>query len=231
MWIADQWNDYEVLDTSCGEKLERWGDYYLVRPDPQVLWQTPKKLKQWKKPNGHYHRSSRGGGQWEFFDLPKTWDIRYRELTFHLQPFSFKHTGVFPEQAVNWDWFSDKDQKGRAACKGAEPVCLHRRRHISGSRSRGIRDSRGCLQRHGELGKRECPGLRPERQTDPLAGGRLCEICREGDPPGGTTTMGSSWTLRPTAGDQKERSGRLRKRFFRLFSSVQRFCRKTPYFF
>ena len=94
MWIADQWNDYEVLDTSCGEKLERWGDYYLVRPDPQVLWQTPKKLKQWKKPNGHYHRSSRGGGQWEFFDLPKTWDIRYRELTFHLQPFSFKHTGV-----------------------------------------------------------------------------------------------------------------------------------------
>ena len=111
MWIADQWNDYEVLDTSCGEKLERWGDYYLVRPDPQVLWQTPKKLKQWKKPNGHYHSSSRGGGQWEFFDLPKTWDIRYRELTFHLQPFSFKHTGVFPEQAVNWDWFSDKIKK------------------------------------------------------------------------------------------------------------------------
>lgn len=111
MWIADQWNDYEVLDTSCGEKLERWGDYYLVRPDPQVLWQTPKKLKQWKKPNGHYHRSSRGGGQWEFFDLPKTWDIRYKELKFHLQPFSFKHTGVFPEQAVNWDWFSDKIRK------------------------------------------------------------------------------------------------------------------------
>lgn len=111
MWIADQWKDYEVLDTSCGEKLERWGDYYLVRPDPQVLWQTPKKLKQWKKPNGHYHRSSKGGGQWEFFDLPKTWDIRYRELIFHLQPFSFKHTGVFPEQAVNWDWFSDKIRK------------------------------------------------------------------------------------------------------------------------
>lgn len=111
MWIADQWNDYEVLDTSCGEKLERWGDYFLVRPDPQVLWQTPKKLKQWKKPNGHYHRSAKGGGQWEFFDLPKTWDIRYKELKFHLQPFSFKHTGVFPEQAVNWDWFSDKIKK------------------------------------------------------------------------------------------------------------------------
>ena len=68
MWLADQWKDYEVLDTSNGEKLERWGDYFLVRPDPQVLWDTPKKLRQWKKPNGHYHRSHKGGGQWEFFD-------------------------------------------------------------------------------------------------------------------------------------------------------------------
>ena len=92
MWLADQWKDYEVLDTSNGEKLERWGDYFLVRPDPQVLWDTPKKLRQWKKPNGHYHRSHKGGGQWEFFDLPKTWDIQYKELKFHLQPFSFKHT-------------------------------------------------------------------------------------------------------------------------------------------
>ena len=111
MWLADQWKDYEVLDTSNGEKLERWGDYFLVRPDPQVLWDTPKKLRQWKKPNGHYHRSHKGGGQWEFFDLPKTWDIQYKELKFHLQPFSFKHTGLFPEQAVNWDWFSDKIRK------------------------------------------------------------------------------------------------------------------------
>ncbi len=108
MWAADQWKDYEVLDTSGGERLERWGDYILVRPDPQVLWNTPKKLKQWKHPNGHYHRSSKGGGQWEFFDLPKKWDISYKNLKFHLQPFSFKHTGLFPEQAVNWDWFSEK---------------------------------------------------------------------------------------------------------------------------
>ena len=82
MWLADQWKDYEVLDTSNGEKLERWGDYFLVRPDPQVLWDTPKKLRQWKKPNGHYHRSHKGGGQWEFFDLPKTWDIQYKELKY-----------------------------------------------------------------------------------------------------------------------------------------------------
>ncbi|MBP3736957.1 MAG: class I SAM-dependent methyltransferase [Lachnospiraceae bacterium] len=105
MWIADGWKDYEVLDASAGEKLERWGSYLLIRPDPQVIWQT-KKGPQWKKVNAHYHRSSRGGGSWEFFDLPDEWAIRYRDLTFHLKPFSFKHTGLFPEQAANWDWFS-----------------------------------------------------------------------------------------------------------------------------
>ena len=106
MWIADNWKDYEVLDTSGGEKLERWGDYILVRPDPQVIWDTPKADKRWKNRNGHYHRSAKGGGEWEFFDLPDEWSIGYGELTFHLKPFSFKHTGLFPEQAVNWDWFS-----------------------------------------------------------------------------------------------------------------------------
>lgn len=107
MWIADNWNDYEVIDTSSGEKLERWGKYLLVRPDPQVIWNTPKKEPGWKKKNGHYHRSQKGGGEWEFFDLPEEWSVHYRELTFHLKPFSFKHTGLFPEQAVNWDWFSE----------------------------------------------------------------------------------------------------------------------------
>ncbi|MDE5597456.1 MAG: class I SAM-dependent methyltransferase, partial [Lachnospiraceae bacterium] len=106
MWTADNWKDYEVIDTSAGEKLERWGDYLLVRPDPQVIWNTPKKHSGWKKRNGHYHRSAKGGGEWEFFNLPDEWSIRYGELTFHLKPFSFKHTGLFPEQAVNWDWFS-----------------------------------------------------------------------------------------------------------------------------
>ena len=108
MWLADGWKDYEVIDTSKGEKLERWGKYLLVRPDPQVLWDTPRKHKGWKDMNGHYHRSSKGGGEWEFFDLPKQWTINYKSLTFNLQPFSFKHTGVFPEQAANWDWFSNK---------------------------------------------------------------------------------------------------------------------------
>ena len=106
MWIADNWKDYEVIDTSDGEKLERWGGYVLLRPDPQVIWSTKKEDKRWRKLNGHYHRSTKGGGEWEFFDLPEEWSIRYKELTFNLKPFSFKHTGLFPEQAVNWDWFS-----------------------------------------------------------------------------------------------------------------------------
>ncbi len=111
MWIADRWNDYEVIDCSQGEKLEHWGKYTLLRPDPQVIWNTPKKNPNWRKLNAHYHRSKKGGGEWEFFDLPKEWTIHYdlpinKKLTFHLKPFSFKHTGLFPEQAANWDWFS-----------------------------------------------------------------------------------------------------------------------------
>lgn len=108
MFIADNWIDYEVIDCSAGEKLERWGQYLLVRPDPQVIWDTPRRHYGWKKRNGHYHRSAKGGGEWEFFDLPQQWSISYKELTFNLKPFSFKHTGLFPEQAANWDWFSEK---------------------------------------------------------------------------------------------------------------------------
>ena len=111
MWIANGWKEYEVIDTSCGEKLERWGKYLLVRPDPQVIWDTPKTEPGWRKMNAHYHRSSKGGGEWEFFDLPQQWDLHYKNLTFHLKPFSFKHTGLFPEQAANWDWFGDKIRK------------------------------------------------------------------------------------------------------------------------
>lgn len=119
-WIADGWTDYEVIDTSCGEKLERWGDNILIRPDPQVIWNTEKKHPVWKKWQGHYHRSNKGGGEWEFRNLPAEWSINYRDLTFRLKPFSFKHTGLFPEQAANWDWVSGiikdklKDQKGKS---------------------------------------------------------------------------------------------------------------------
>ena len=107
MIVADNWKDYEVIDTSDGEKLERWGDFLLIRPDPQVIWNTEKKHSGWTDFNGHYHRSSKGGGEWEFRKLPDEWTINYKNgATFHLKPFAFKHTGLFPEQAVNWDWFS-----------------------------------------------------------------------------------------------------------------------------
>ena len=138
MWIADNWKDYEVIDTTGGEKLERWGDYILVRPDPQVIWNTPHDNPGWKKKNGHYHRSTKGGGEWEFFNLPDEWTISYKlpfqkenpaintpasqGLTFHLKPFSFKHTGLFPEQAVNWDWFSQLIRKEALNRPADKPV-------------------------------------------------------------------------------------------------------------
>lgn len=108
MWVADNWKDYQVIDCSGKEKLERWGDYTLIRPDPHIIWNTSKSHPGWKHPNAHYHRSSKGGGQWEFFDLPDQWTISYKELIFQLKPFHFKHTGLFPEQAVNWDWCQEK---------------------------------------------------------------------------------------------------------------------------
>ena len=126
MWIADNWQDFEVIDCSRGEKLERWKDYILLRPDPQVIWDTKKEAPEWGHLNGHYHRSAKGGGEWEFFDLPQEWEISYRlpidyGLTFRLKPFSFKHTGIFPEQAANWDWFSkliaDAIRGGRSQIK------------------------------------------------------------------------------------------------------------------
>ncbi len=114
MWISNNWKEYEVLDTSSGEKLERWGDYILVRPDPQVIWDTGYNHQGWKNKNGHYHRSKKGGGEWEFFKLPKQWTLKYslpetkdnsnNDIIFNLKPFNFKHTGVFPEQATNWDF-------------------------------------------------------------------------------------------------------------------------------
>ena len=107
MWLADNWKDYEVLDTSAGEKLERWGKYILVRPDPQVIWNTPKDDPLWRKYDARYARSSTGGGKWQNLRLPAQWQVRYKELTFQVKPMNFKHTGVFPEQAANWNFIYD----------------------------------------------------------------------------------------------------------------------------
>ena len=125
MFVANNWKEYRVLDCSSGEKLEQWGKYILCRPDPQVIWKSERKNPLWKKLNGHYHRSKAGGGDWEFFSLPKEWQISYPlgengadALHFHLKPFAFKHTGIFPEQAVNWEWFyrlirEEKERRGK----------------------------------------------------------------------------------------------------------------------
>ena len=107
MWLTDAWKDYEVLDTSGGEKLERWGKYVLVRPDPQVIWNTPKDDPLWRKYDARYARSSTGGGKWANLRLPEHWQVKYRELTFNVKPMNFKHTGVFPEQAANWDFIME----------------------------------------------------------------------------------------------------------------------------
>ena len=104
MWLADKWQDYELIDCSRGEKLERWGDVYLVRPDPQVIWETPRKNPHWESRNARYIRSESGGGSWDKGKLPEQWSVCYGELTFRVKPMNFKHTGLFPEQASNWDW-------------------------------------------------------------------------------------------------------------------------------
>lgn len=108
MFLADQWQDYEVLDCGGGEKLERWGDICLRRPDPQAIW--PQRAPAlWRGAQAHYHRSEKGGGSWEFFtELPERWVMRYGELRFYVRPTGFKHTGLFPEQAVNWDFAREK---------------------------------------------------------------------------------------------------------------------------
>ncbi|MBR2742115.1 MAG: class I SAM-dependent methyltransferase [Clostridia bacterium] len=104
MWLADKWRDYEVLDASDGEKLERWGNIILIRPDPTAIWTKERDERLWGRANARYVRSKSGGGSWDRF-AADTFSVSYGELSFRLKQFGFKHTGLFPEQAVNWDWF------------------------------------------------------------------------------------------------------------------------------
>ncbi len=112
MWTSNDWKDYECIDTANGEKLEKWGDIILCRPDPQVIWDEKAVPFMWKKADAHYHRSSSGGGKWEYKnEIPQQWTVKYKSLTFNIKPMGFKHTGLFPEQAVNWDYMMDKITK------------------------------------------------------------------------------------------------------------------------
>ena len=109
MRYTDKWNDYTLLDCTDGEKLERWGNVTLIRPDPQIIWKTPQRSSEWSSAHARYMRSPSGGGAWENRrDVPKQWDISYGKLKFHIRPTGFKHTGLFPEQAVNWDFMSER---------------------------------------------------------------------------------------------------------------------------
>ena len=111
MIVSKNWKDYEIIDMADGQKLERWGKFILSRPDPQIIWKDKCFPNEWKKADAVYHRSKTGGGGWQYkTKLPDAWDIRYKELSFRVKPMGFKHTGLFPEQAVNWDWMIDKIQ-------------------------------------------------------------------------------------------------------------------------
>lgn len=123
MWANDTWKDYALLDASAGERLERWGEYILIRPDPQVIWKTERKNPLWKSADAVYKRSKSGGGAWTVCKIPESWNIQYGVLTFQLRPMGFKHTGLFPEQAVNWDWFSQIIRSAVAA--GRKPNVLN----------------------------------------------------------------------------------------------------------
>jgi len=115
--IAKDWKDYRIIDTSQGEKLEFWGNIKLRRPDPQIVWNTPKD-KSWKEVDAWYHRSESGGGQWEYIKkVPEVWTINYKSLKFYIKPMNFKHTGLFPEQAVNWDWMIEKIKNAKRPIK------------------------------------------------------------------------------------------------------------------
>jgi len=133
--VANDWKDYEIMDMADGEKLERWKDYYLTRPDPQIIWKEKTFPDKWRMSNAIYKRSKTGGGAWEYKKrLPESWQIKYKELTFNIKPMGFKHTGLFPEQAVNWDWMIKKIQDSKkcisvlnlfAYTGGATVACLY----------------------------------------------------------------------------------------------------------
>ena len=173
MWISSDWKDYELLDCGGGERLERWGKYLLVRPDPQAIWRPEGRHPGWRRHDARYQRASTGGGQWVKKELPQRWTLGYKGLTLNIKPMNFKHTGVFPEQAANWDFAMERIPGGqlgfrhgahpfrRAAHPGAQPLCLHRR-GLGGLRGGGSRRvPRGRGQGHGELGAGERGLLRP----------------------------------------------------------------------
>ena len=177
MWIADGWKDYELLDCGGGEKLERWGDQILVRPDPQAIWETPRKNRGWRAANARYSRSSTGGGHWDKNKLPESWPIAYKDLTLPGQAHELQAHGPVPGAGGQLGLCHGPDPPGGPAHPRAEPVRLHRRGHGGLRRRRGQRLPCGRRQGHGGLGQGERPALRP----------------------GGCAPSAGSWTTAPSS--------------------------------
>lgn len=150
MRLSDKWQDYCLIDTSDGERLERWGDVTLIRPDPQIIWKCSGEAPEWRTAHAKYNRSSSGGGSWDYRrKLPESWQIKYGELTFMVKPTGFKHTGLFPEQAVNWDYCMNAIRGADRPDKRAEPVRLHRRSYARMRCGGSLRVPCGRSKGHG----------------------------------------------------------------------------------
>ena len=155
---ADTWVDYELIDATNHNRLERWGKTLLIRPDPQIIWKNEEVSPLWARADAIYYRSAKGGGQWDYHKkLPQKWNIKWQDLTLIVSPTGFKHTGVFPEQAVNWAWYQEKI---KAADRPVKVLNLFG--------YTGQRDPCGCFQRHGSLGTGKRPGQQPGRPPLPL---------------------------------------------------------------
>lgn len=200
------------------------GDYLLVRPDPQVIWDTPKTERGWRKMNGHYHRSAKGGGEWEFFDLPQQWTIHYGKLTFNLKPFSFKHTGLFPEQAANWDWFSEKIRSAGRPIKVLNLFAYTGGATIAAAAA-------GASVTHVDASKGMVTWAKENAVSSGLGDAPIrwivddCVSLLSARSAAATTMMRSLWTRLPTEEDPRVRSGKSRTPSIRWCSSVSSCCR------
>jgi len=225
MRAATGWSAFEVLDASAGEKLERWGQVTLVRPDPQVIWNTPRD-SAWEKANARYNRSSEGGGSWSVRSLPQSeWEIPYRELRFRIRPTGFKHTGLFPEQAVNWDLMSGLIRAaGRQlnilnlfATPAAQPLPARQRAPGSATwtRAKGWSSGRGRMPR--------CRGFRNGRSGGSLTTAKSLSSGRSG---AGCGTTGLSWTRPAMGAARAARSGSWRTASMSLYAPVRRYFQR-----
>ncbi len=219
MYVAQEWKDYEVVDTGGGEKLERWGDIVLRRPDPQIIWSLSQETAEWRDVHGHYHRSSSGGGSWDMKKpTPERWTISYGPLKFHIKPTSFKHTGLFPEQAANWSWMMDK-------IKGAgRPISVLNLFAYTGGATTAAAYA-GASVVHVDAAKGMVQWAKENVQLSGLVTTvryaslrTMCSNSCNVNNAGETDMMRSLWTLLPTGADQTVKRGSWKKACIRFWN-------------